>query len=427
MKAIKDTLRASKLAMTLPNNYFPISRTTENTSSVTTLCGFSQLPQLHGGRTHFQSPLNMHVGGTGSSTYPRPPHSTVLQPHVAPRGTNISYPLSPYTIATSTPPSVPLNAGAPIALGGEVLYPNSPHTCTGTTATSLLPTTGASVVSRGNNISYPLSPPLAMSLPPSVPSADASVALGLLCPQPTAMTFTGATGFSSQLPPDITDLAFSDSSLFSPGTSESDVQLTKDTSQTLYQQPSMFSPTASIPAADYHQHIPLSPPTPLSHPALSPPTPLSHPALSPPTPLSHPALSPPTPLSHPALSPTTPLSRPALSPTTPLSHPALSPTTVPSQPQPKPLAKEHMADVCKCLFPLRARWKTIGTFLCIEHNTLAAIKADNEDSAEMLTELIAEWLKKREPPPTGQALADAVQYISPDKAEEIRQFFCNLV
>ena len=132
MKAIKDTLRASKLAMTLPNNYSLNSQTTGNTTSVATLCGPSQPPQLHGGRTHFQSPLNVHVGGTGSSTYPHPPHSTVFQPHVAPGGTNISFPLSPYTIATSTPPSVPSNAGVPIALGGEVLYPNSPHICTGT-------------------------------------------------------------------------------------------------------------------------------------------------------------------------------------------------------------------------------------------------------------------------------------------------------
>ena len=205
-----------------------------------------------------------------------------------------------------------------------------------------------------------------MSLPPCVPSTPVD-ALGLFCPQPTAMTFIGATVLSPQLPPDITDLTFS------PGTSESDVQLTNDTSQTLYQQPSVFSPTASIPAADYHQHIPLSPPTPLSLPALSPTT------------------------------------------------------AVPSQPPPKPLAKEHMADICKCLYPLRAKWKTIGTFLCVDHNNLDAIRANYEDCGDRLTELIAEWLRQLRPPPTGQALADAVQYISPDKAEEIRQIFCDLV
>ena len=110
------------------------------------------------------------------------------------------------------------------------------------------------------------------------------------------------------------------------------------------------------------------------------------------------------------------------SPNTDLS-PHSSATATSSQP---PLSKQHMADICKCLYPLRAKWKTIGTFLCVEHNTLAAIKTDSEDSAEMLTELIAEWLKSHKPPPTGQALAEAVQYISPDKAEEIRQLFCSV-
>ena len=90
-----------------------------------------------------------------------------------------------------------------------------------------------------------------------------------------------------------------------------------------------------------------------------------------------------------------------------------------SQSPPKPLTKEHMAEVCKCLFPLRAKWKTIGTFLCVDHNTLDAIKAESEDTGEMLMGLIAEWLKRCNPPPTWQALAEAVQYISPDKAKEI--------
>ena len=134
------------------------------------------------------------------------------------------------------------------------------------------------------------------------------------------------------------------------------------------------------------------------------------------------------PLSHtPASSPfttTTSITPSQLPPTSPLNHSsAVHISATPNQPPTKPLTKEHMAEVCKCLFPLRAKWKTIGTFLCVEHNTLAAIKTDSEDSAEMLTELIAEWLKQLNPPPTGQALAEAVQYISPDKADEIRQIF----
>ena len=347
MKAIKDTLRASKLAMMLPNNYSPHSQTAENTSSVTTLCGPPHSPQLHGGGTFFQSPPS--VGGTESSTYPLPPHSTVFQPHVAPGGSNISYPHSPSSMATSVPSFVP-SASAMAVLGGtHILYPQSPPMAAGPGVTVMSSPSAGALGDTGPL--YPQSPPNAGSTTMPFQLFDDA--------------FTGNTVLSPQLPPDTRDLAFSDSSLFTSPTSPAtiDMQLTIDTSQTLFHQPSAaaWSPAPSISAVDYHPHIPLSPTTPLS--------------------------------------------------------------ASPRQPPPKPLTKEHMADICKCLFPLRAKWKTIGTFLCVEHNTLAAIKADSEDSAEMLTELIAEWLKSREPPPTGQALADAVQYISPDKAEEIRQIF----
>ena len=98
-------------------------------------------------------------------------------------------------------------------------------------------------------------------------------------------------------------------------------------------------------------------------------------------------------------------------------------STAPSQLQTKPVTKEHKAEICKCLYPLRAKWKTIGTFLCVDHNILAAIKAESEDTGEMLMGMIAEWLQQLNPPPTWQALAEAVQYISPEKADEIRQIF----
>ena len=95
----------------------------------------------------------------------------------------------------------------------------------------------------------------------------------------------------------------------------------------------------------------------------------------------------------------------------------------PSQPPPKRLTNKDMGKICKCLYPLRAKWKTIGTFLCVDHNTLDAIKAESEDTGEMLTGLIAEWLKQLDPPPTGEALVEAVQDIDPEKAKEVRQNF----
>ena len=103
--------------------------------------------------------------------------------------------------------------------------------------------------------------------------------------------------------------------------------------------------------------------------------------------------------------------------------PLSSITTTQNQPEFKPLTKEHTAKVCKCLYPLRAKWRTIGTFLCVEHSTLDAIRANYEDCGDRLTELIAEWLKQLNPPPTWQSLAEAVQCISSDRADEIRRMF----
>ena len=90
---------------------------------------------------------------------------------------------------------------------------------------------------------------------------------------------------------------------------------------------------------------------------------------------------------------------------------------------PNPLAREQTADICKCLYPLRAQWKVIGTFLSIDNNTLKAIKADSDESADRLTDMISEWLRNCEPSPTYQALAEAVQQIDPSKAKEIRRIF----
>ena len=85
--------------------------------------------------------------------------------------------------------------------------------------------------------------------------------------------------------------------------------------------------------------------------------------------------------------------------------------TTPQPQPPKPLCKDNMKAVCQCLYPLRARWKTIGTFLCVEHSSLEAVRADNETADDRLLAMVAVWLRQTTPPPTWQALADAVQYI----------------
>ena len=95
-------------------------------------------------------------------------------------------------------------------------------------------------------------------------------------------------------------------------------------------------------------------------------------------------------------------------------------TQQPSKPPPKPLSIEDMGLVYRSLYPLRAKWNTLGTFLYIDHSTLQVIKEDNESSDDRLTALVALWLRRINPAATWQALHEAVQYIDPNQAQQIR-------
>ena len=105
--------------------------------------------------------------------------------------------------------------------------------------------------------------------------------------------------------------------------------------------------------------------------------------------------------------------------------PALVPRTATaaaqSPPNCKPLGIQDQATVCRYLHPLRSKWKTLGTFLCVDRSSLEAVQADNYSNDERFLELVALWLRQTTPPPTWQALADAVQYCDQSKAEQIRR------
>ena len=96
------------------------------------------------------------------------------------------------------------------------------------------------------------------------------------------------------------------------------------------------------------------------------------------------------------------------------------PVALPAQTQPlKPLCKEDMAAVCRCLHPLRAKWNIIGTLLEIEKSSLDVVGVDNEDSDDRLVAMVAVWLRQIMPIPTWQALEDAVECLDLNKAREI--------
>ena len=108
-----------------------------------------------------------------------------------------------------------------------------------------------------------------------------------------------------------------------------------------------------------------------------------------------------------------------------LNVPALVPSTATaatqSPPTCKPLRKEDMATVCRYLHPLRSNWMMLGTFLCVDHSSLEAMETEKYTCDENIVKLVALWLRQISPPPTWQALADAVQYFDQSKADEIRR------
>ena len=65
-------------------------------------------------------------------------------------------------------------------------------------------------------------------------------------------------------------------------------------------------------------------------------------------------------------------------------------------------------------------WKTIGTLLEIKKSILDKIRADEDGVRDCLQEMLSEWLKQVDPPPTWAALADAVETVDELKAQEIR-------
>ena len=85
--------------------------------------------------------------------------------------------------------------------------------------------------------------------------------------------------------------------------------------------------------------------------------------------------------------------------------------------------KPILKDAFRELLTLAAEWKTIGTLLGLQPHTLARVKADEDGVRNCLQEMLSEWLKQIDPPPTWAVLVEAVEAVSAHKAEEIRTRF----
>ena len=80
-----------------------------------------------------------------------------------------------------------------------------------------------------------------------------------------------------------------------------------------------------------------------------------------------------------------------------------------------------LRDVFRKLLPLASQWKTIGVLLDIPKHVLSKIQSDEEGVNDRLHEMLSEWLKQVDPPPTWKDLADAVDVVDQQKAKEIRE------
>ena len=68
-----------------------------------------------------------------------------------------------------------------------------------------------------------------------------------------------------------------------------------------------------------------------------------------------------------------------------------------------------LRDAFKKLLPLAADWNNIGVLLGIKDNILREIRHNEKQGYDCLREMLSEWLKIDNPPPTWNSLADAVK------------------
>ena len=83
-----------------------------------------------------------------------------------------------------------------------------------------------------------------------------------------------------------------------------------------------------------------------------------------------------------------------------------------------------LPSACKLVFSLRAQWKNLGLFLNVDDGTLDAIEIDNKKVDDCLREMLKVWLKKVNPPPSWQMLADNVKLLDETIAKKIHDMYC---
>ena len=74
----------------------------------------------------------------------------------------------------------------------------------------------------------------------------------------------------------------------------------------------------------------------------------------------------------------------------------------------------------KILLPVSSQWMNIGVMISLSHERLTAIETRCKGVPDnCLREMLNDWLKQKDPPPTKSALVDAVKMYDKSLADSI--------
>ena len=96
---------------------------------------------------------------------------------------------------------------------------------------------------------------------------------------------------------------------------------------------------------------------------------------------------------------------------------AATPTNESSSVGPRPT----LGDCLRLLMPVAHDWQVIGALLGLEHNSLKTIRYNNVEAKDCLQDMLHQWLVRVAPPPTWEALAEAVEHTDQTIACKIRR------
>ena len=91
---------------------------------------------------------------------------------------------------------------------------------------------------------------------------------------------------------------------------------------------------------------------------------------------------------------------------------------------------DSLREVLEEVASVSHKWYNVGLQLGLPSGTLETIKYQYSDAPTCMREMLIHWLKGTDPPPTWEALADALESRTVDEAQlaqQLRSKYCALV